>query len=120
MAASTDRFVVIVSWDKEVDRLGPPVPLEVLSFGIAATLRRLSEMGLVAPREVAPTPDGNVIVDYLGSFDDARALAAVLDADPGVVGHGLFPPELVSEVIVGRIDGAIERRPRPSAEAGRA
>ncbi len=119
VAASADRFVVIVSWDKEVDRLGPPVPLEVLSFGFAATMRRLSEIGPVAPREAAPTPDGNVIVDYLGLFEDARDLAAVLDADPGVVGHGLFPPDLVSEVIVGRIDGATERRPRPSADAGR-
>ena len=37
--------------------------------------------------------------DGLGS---AAALAALLDATPGVVEHGLFPPSLVSEVLVGR------------------
>ena len=32
VAASAERFVVIVSSDKVVDRVGPPVPLEVLRF----------------------------------------------------------------------------------------
>jgi ribose 5-phosphate isomerase A len=42
-----------------------------------------------------------VIADYLGEVGDPRALAARLSAEPGVVEHGLFPPELVSDVIVG-------------------
>src|SRR5437773_2086680 len=41
VAAAADRFVVIVSSDKLVDRLSPPVPLELLEFGLAGTLRRL-------------------------------------------------------------------------------
>src|SRR2546422_2856583 len=45
VAASADRFVVIVSSDKVVDRVGPPVPLEVLRFGLAAPLRRLGVLG---------------------------------------------------------------------------
>ena len=32
-------------------------------------------------------------------------LAAALAAVPGVVDHGLFPPSLVSSVLVGRADG---------------
>ena len=34
------------------------------------------------------------------TFADPRALAARLAAEPGVVEHGLFPPELVSDVVV--------------------
>src|SRR5207253_9981846 len=61
VAAAADRFVVIVSEDKLVDAIGPPVPLEVLAFGRASTLLRLSEIGPVEARDVPPTPDGNPI-----------------------------------------------------------
>ena len=37
----------------------------------------------------------------LAGFDPA-ALAARFAATPGVVGHGLFPPEMVATVLVGR------------------
>jgi ribose 5-phosphate isomerase A len=50
-----------------------------------------------------------VIADYLGPVGDARELAARLAATPGVVEHGLFPPELVAEILVGRPDGSVER-----------
>jgi ribose 5-phosphate isomerase A len=103
VAASADRFVVIVSSDKLVDELHPPVPLEVLRFGLASTLRRLTDLGPVEVREdMSPTPDGNVIVDFHGDIGDRAALAAVLDAMVGVVDHGLYPREMVSEVLVGR------------------
>ena len=110
VAASADRFVVIVSSDKVVDLVGPPVPLEVLRFGLPATLRRLAELGKAVVREGAPvTADGNVIVDFLGKVDDPNELASVLAAVPGVVEHGLFPPNLVSEVLVGQADGSVKR-----------
>ena len=54
-----------------------------------------------APRR-RTTPDGGVIADFLGRIDDPGALAARLDATPGVVAHGLFAPTLVSEIIVAR------------------
>src|SRR6266576_3114281 len=41
VAAAADRFVVIVSSDKLVDALSPPVPLELLEFGLAGTRLRL-------------------------------------------------------------------------------
>ena len=50
-----------------------------------------------------------MIGDYTGSFDDARELADRLSAEPGVVEHGLFPPELVSDVVLARGD-AVEIR----------
>lgn len=110
VARAAGRFVVIVSTDKLVERITPPVPLEVLGFGLTSTLRVLGELGPVAIREDAPrSPDGNVIADYGGPVDDPRALATVLDGIPGVVDHGLFPPGLVTEVLVGRADGSVDR-----------
>ncbi len=41
-----------------------------------------------------------MIADYTAAFDDPRELADRLSAEPGVVAHGLFPPELVSDVVV--------------------
>lgn len=109
VAAAADRFVVIVSSDKLVDSLGPPVPLEVMPFGVAATLRSLATVGDVDRREGEVTPDGNLLVDYMGQFEDPAALNDALNATPGVVGHGLFPATLVSEVLVGRPGGAVDR-----------
>jgi ribose 5-phosphate isomerase A len=106
VAAAADRFVVIVSSDKIVERLAPPVPVELLAFGLGATLARLEH---VRPRDAPPTPDGGVLGDWLEPFDDPAGLAALLGGTPGVVEHGLFPPHLVPEILVGRGE-AVERR----------
>jgi len=104
VAAASDRFVVIGSSDKLVEAIAPPVPLELLPFGVRATLRALGPAEL---RDVPPSPDGGVIADYLGPVEDPADLADRLAAVPGVVEHGLFPPELVSEILVAR-DGRVE------------
>jgi ribose 5-phosphate isomerase A len=101
VAASSDRFVVIASSDKLVETIAPPIPLELLPYGLDATLARLGEVEL---RDVPPSPDGGVIADYLGPVEDPAAVAAWLSATPGVADHGLFPPELTSEILVGRGD----------------
>ena len=48
------------------------------------------------------SPDGGVIADYRGPIGDPGELAARLACTPGVVEHGLFPPALVSRVLVAR------------------
>lgn len=101
VAASADRFVVIVDSGKLVDRVHGPVPLELLSFGLAATLL---DLGSATLRDVPRSPDDGVIADLDGPVDDPAALAARLDAIPGLVAHGLFPPSMVSEVVIGRGD----------------
>jgi ribose 5-phosphate isomerase A len=106
VAGAADRFVVIVSSEKIVDRLSAPVPLELLEFGLSATLRAIGQMGECRLREAPRSPDGGVIADYFGPLEDPRALAAHFAATPGVVGHGLFPPEMVTEVIIGRAEAA--------------
>lgn len=105
IAAAADRFVVIADSSKLVDRIRPPVPLELLAFGLAGTLRRLRDVEL---RDVPPSPDGGVIADYTGAIGGPEALDAWLGGAAGVVEHGLFAPSMVSEVIIGRGD-AVER-----------
>ena len=99
VAAAADRFVVIADSTKVVDALSAPVPLELVAFGLSSTLRRL---GPVTVRDGHRSPDGGVIADYTGPVGEPAALAARLSGTPGVVEHGLFPPDLVSAVIVGR------------------
>jgi ribose 5-phosphate isomerase A len=108
VAAAAERFVVIADSSKPVEALGGPVPLELFGFGVASTLERLGSD--VQLRDAPRSPDGGVIADYRGAgLDDPVALAARLEADPGVAAHGLFPPEMVSELIVGR-DDSVERK----------
>jgi ribose 5-phosphate isomerase A len=109
VAATADRFVVIVDSTKPVPTLGSPVPLELLAYGLASTVRRLEALGPVRRRDVGPSPDRGVICDYLGPVGDPAALSAALSAVPGVVEHGLFPPEMVSLVVIGR-GGTVEER----------
>ena len=100
VAAAAHRFVVICDSSKAVDRLGPPIPLELHRFGLAATLHRLRALGDVALRDAPPSPDGGVIADLDAPINDPASLAAVLATDPGVAEHGLFPPFLVAEILV--------------------
>jgi ribose 5-phosphate isomerase A len=112
IAAAGDRFVVIADSSKPVPSLHGPVPLELLAFGLPATMRRLRPTTL---RDTPRSPDGGVIADYHGPFDDPAALAAWLEATPGLVAHGLFPPALLSEAFIARGD-SVERilfKPRP-------
>jgi ribose 5-phosphate isomerase A len=100
VAAAAERFVVIADSSKPVDSLSPPVPLELLAFGLRSTLARLGPE--VELRDVPRSPDGGVIADYRGEIGDPAHLSAHFEADPGISSHGLFPPSMVSEVLIGR------------------
>jgi ribose 5-phosphate isomerase A len=124
VAAAASTFVVIASAEKAVERLQPPVPLELLRFGVHSTLHRI---GPVRPRALSPaasrperaiddelrdalvSPDGGLIADFHGEIGDPAALAARLSATPGVIGHGLFAPEMVSLMLIAG-DHGVERR----------
>jgi ribose 5-phosphate isomerase A len=99
IAAAADRFVVIADSSKTVDVLRGPIPVELLEFGLAATLHRLDPAAL---RDVPRSPDGGVIADYSGAIDDPAIVAAFLSATPGLVDHGLFPPAMVADVFIAR------------------
>jgi ribose 5-phosphate isomerase A len=109
VAAAAERFVVIASSNKLVAALAAPIPLELLPFGLESTLRLLEPAEL---RPAPPTPDGNLLADYLGVVEDPGQLATRLSLAPGVVEHGLFPPHLTSDILVAT--GSSVRRFRPA------
>jgi ribose 5-phosphate isomerase A len=106
VAASARCFVVIASAEKAVPQLQPPVPLELVPFGVQRTLLALDPARL---RGGEQSPDGGLLADYLGPVGDPQELATRLSATPGVVEHGLFAPELVSLIFIAG-EGAVERR----------
>lgn len=108
-AAAAERYIVIVSSNKLVDALAVPVPLELLAFGLDATLRALGDTRLTA---ASPTPDGRVLAGYFGPLGDPGELAKRLSVIPGVMEHGLFSPAMVSDIFVGQGSQAHRRRPR--------
>jgi ribose 5-phosphate isomerase A len=97
VAVAAQRFVVIASAEKTVAELSAPVPLELLSFGVAHTLQTLSPTNL---RAVPSSPDGGLIADYMGAVENPSELAARLSATPGVIDHGLFEPTLTSTIMI--------------------
>jgi ribose 5-phosphate isomerase A len=99
VAVTADRFLVIADSTKPVVALHPPIPLELVAFGLQSTLARL---GTVQLRDAPPSPDGGVIADFTGEVGTPGALAARLEAIPGVIEHGLFPPEMVTTIFVAR------------------
>jgi ribose 5-phosphate isomerase A len=109
VASAAERFVVIASSNKLVAALAPPIPLELMAFGLESTLRRLEPTAL---RPLPPTPDHGLLADYLGPVEDLDQLATHLSQTPGVVEHGLFPPYLTREILVAA--GSTIRTLRPS------
>lgn len=108
VAAAAGRFVVIISSDKLVERLHGPLPLELMAYGLDATLAHL---GRAVLRQAPLSPDGGVLADLPGDIGDPAAVSARLDAVPGLLSHGLFPPALVSLVLIGRGDDVETRQP---------
>lgn len=119
VAAISDRVVTVVGRDKLVTRLGTTflLPVEVVPFALATVTRAIVKLGgQPAVRRSNPSPafvtdNGNQILDckFEGGIADARALAARLSTEPGVVEHGLFI-DLATDVVIGDEDGTAELR----------
>lgn len=98
VAASSERFVVLVGEEKLVPMLGSRgrLPVEVLPFGLAPCRRRLEAMGFPStPRmqgdALAVTDNGNHILDCrVPPLQDPAATEASILALPAVIGTGLF------------------------------
>jgi ribose 5-phosphate isomerase A len=99
VAAAATRYVVIVSSNKMMESLAAPVPLELLAFGLDATLRALGDARVT---DKPASPDKGVLARYFGPIGDPGELAQGLSAIPGVVEHGLFPPAMVSDILLGQ------------------
>lgn len=112
--------VIVVDESKLSRHLGEkwPVPLEVLPFGLASTLKVLAEFGRVTLREKLGLPvvtdSGNRVVDLAaGVIERPRELDQALRSVPGVVETGLFCGR-ADVVLVGGPDGVRALTPRRS------
>jgi ribose 5-phosphate isomerase A len=114
------RCVVIADASKRVETLGRnyPLPIEVVPFGHAVTLRRivggLADCGVAASPRLrlageAPyvTDNGNYIYDApCGAIVDPVGVEAALKSITGVVEHGLFLG-LAEAALIGTDEGVI-------------
>lgn len=103
VATASERMIVIADGSKRVATIGgAKLPVEVLPFGAASVAATLAPMfATVVARGDGEyrTDNGGMVFDCRGwrgvgrgqaTDDDWPALAAALDAIPGVIGHGLF------------------------------
>ena len=104
VATASDRMIVIADATKLVETLGKfPLPIEVIPFGLAATLGMIEMLGedcgcqgelkvrTTASGEPFRTDSDNLIVDaHYGAIVDPEELDHALKMIPGVVENGLF------------------------------
>jgi ribose 5-phosphate isomerase A len=116
VAGAAARFVVLVTPEKRVERLGTraPIPVEVVPFARAVVARAIEKLGgaptlrdaggLASGGRPYLTDNGNVILDArFAPIDDPQGLEEALCAVPGVVDTGLFLG-MASVVLVGEAD----------------
>ena len=99
VAAAADRFFVIVSSNKPVPHLRRAGPARVARVRPGRHHARLARR---RPAGHPADPDGGVLADYHGEVGDPAVLSERLDAVPGLVSHGLFPPSMVHAVFIAR------------------
>ncbi len=108
IASVSDRLVIVVDDTKLVEQLGTHAPLsvEIIPFGWRIQKTYLEALGatpiLRCTEAGAPfvTDGGHYILDSeFAGIDDPYALATRLNAQPGIVEHGLFL-DMVDTVIV--------------------
>ena len=120
VATSSERMLVISDFSKRVETLGSfPLPVEVLQFGLRATLHLIevlsADAGCQGEIAVRKGPDGKPFISDNGHFivdcsfgriDDPEALDEALKFVPGVVEHGLFLG-IADHAIISGPDGVI-------------
>lgn len=115
LAAMSRRMVVIVDESKVVSTLGGCLlPVEVIPFGIQATLTHMEARGLKgrlrrqSDHSLYVTDNGNYIVDipFERGGSTPEETNALLVSIPGVVETGFFF-NLASQVIIGFNDGQV-------------
>ncbi len=120
VASMADRFVVIATPDKVVDRLGAsfPLPIEVVDFAAPEVRRRVLDLGagevMLRGHGGERTDNGNVILDavFPDGIADVDVLAVALSLQPGVAEHGLFV-DMADVALLGTEDG-VERLEMPA------
>ncbi|BAW31144.1 MAG TPA: ribose 5-phosphate isomerase A [Methanothermobacter sp.] len=112
---SASEFIVIVDDSKLSERLGKPVPVEVIPVSSRLVCEELNSMGAKVQIRMSDAKDGPVITDNgnfvidadFGSIEDPSKLEYEINSIPGVLENGIFSRG-VDRVIVARKDGIIE------------
>ncbi len=125
VAAASARMIVIADRSKWVDKLGRfPLPIEVVPFGLGATLRAVKKATASVQGEKSltvrqgkdghafVTDGGHWIIDAaLGRIDHPKALADALAGIPGVMEHGLFIGLAQTAILAGPDGVTVVERP---------
>ena len=116
VAYEAARFIVLVTPEKLVPKLGTraPIPIEVVPFASPTIARHLTKLGgtpVVRKKQgdfPYQTDNQNWILDTsFGPIDDPAKLDAAIRGIPGVVDNGLFL-KMAHTVLVGEDDGVRE------------
>jgi ribose 5-phosphate isomerase A len=110
-----DQFIVIVDESKLAQRLGShvPLPVEIVRFEAQTHVRWLNGLGCRAEQwlengKPVVTDNDNFLAlchfEEKGGIPDASRLAQALEAQPGIVEHGLFLG-MAQRVIVAGVQG---------------
>jgi len=122
VAFEAERFIVLITPEKLVPRLGTraPIPIEVVPFASPTVSRHLAKLGgkPALRRNQAGYPyqtdNQNWILDAaFGPIDDPATLDASIRHIPGVVDNGLFLG-MAHTVLIGEADGVRELK-RPAS-----
>ena len=116
VAAMSERFVVVATSDKLVDRLGDsfPLPIEVVPFADDPVARRLRDRGYEVQLRTAGqgpavvTDNGNHLLDarMVGGVEDPAVEELWIASLPGVVECGLFV-DLVDQALLADEHGRV-------------
>jgi len=118
LASSSEEMIVIVDEKKVVKKLGQrPLPVEILPFGIQATIMKMNSMGFMGrlrqqqDGSLYHTDNGNFIYDinYPKGIDHPEEDHLKLIQIPGVIETGFFF-HLAKKIIIGYEDGHVEER----------
>ena len=124
VAAMADRFVVIATPDKVVERLADtfPLPVEVIPFALGPVARRLEVLGFEVTERPSGhdgpyrTDNGNAMLDCRmpGGLEDPAVADVTIALLPGVPETGLFI-EMAELALLGHDNGRVDQLTAPTA-----
>jgi ribose 5-phosphate isomerase A len=106
VASSAERFIVVVDESKMTPILSKPVPLEVIPEARNLVAEMVKSLGGSFTIRRRKAESGNYLVNSgFGEIEEPCELGRKLSCIPGIVEHGIFPSDMVTEVHVGKKDG---------------
>jgi ribose 5-phosphate isomerase A len=115
VASSSKKMIILIDESKLVSQLGKfGLPIEILPFGIKATLYKLEQLGFTGKMRMKEgclyvTDNGNHIFDLSSQLFSNPEKTDQLVRIPGVVDTGFFF-HLATNLLVGYADGRVEEK----------